>query len=113
MKHSLLFSAALAALVLTACEKSTVVPTPTLAVPPGGTGLTGSIPAPISTAPGNSTDTSLPAVKPVTPGDLLSTGSQNKPNPQGSMTKQEESMAMPKPGQANDHSTPVLNPPVK
>ena len=111
MKHSLLFSAALAALVLSACEKSTVVPAPSVASP-SGTGLTGSIPAPISTAPGNSTDTSLPAVKPVTPGDLP-TGSQNKPNPQGSMTKQEESMAMPKPGQANDHSTPVLNPPVK
>lgn len=111
MKHSLLFSAALAALLLSACEKSTVVPAPSVASPPG-TGLTGSIPTPISTSPGSSTDTALPAVKPVTPGDLP-TGSQYKPNPQGSMSRQEESMAMPKPGQANDHSTPVLNPPVK
>lgn len=112
MKHSLLFSAALAALVLTACEKPTAVPPPKLGAPPGGTGLTGSLPAPISISPSSSTDTALPAIKPVTPGDLP-TGSQSKPNPQGSMTKQEESMAMPKPGQANDHSTPVLNPPVK
>lgn len=112
MKHSMLFSAVFAALVLSACEKSSDVPTPTLAAPPGGTGLTGSIGAPISTSPGNSTDTALPAVKPLAPGEL-SSGSQNKPDPQGSLTRQEESTAMPKPGQANDHSTPVLHPPVK
>jgi hypothetical protein len=27
------------------------------------------------------------------------------------MTKQEESMAMPKPGQVNDYSSPALHPP--
>lgn len=112
MKYPLLFSAALAALTLNACEKPTAVPPPKLAAPASGTGLTGSLPAPISISPGNSTDTALPAVRPLTPGDLP-TGSQSKPNPQGSMSKQEESMTMPKPGQANDHSTPVLHPPVK
>lgn len=79
MKHSLLFSAVLAALVLGACEKSTVVPSPTVATPPGGTGLAGSIPAPLGTSP----------------------------------DRQDESMAMPKSGPANDRPTPMPNPLVK
>lgn len=113
MKYSLIFSVAIAVLALSACEKKTVVaPAATLPVPPSSTGLSGSVPAPISTTPGTPIDSSLPAVKPVTSADLP-TGSQSKPNPQGSMSSQEESMSMPKPGQANDHSTPVLHPPSK
>lgn len=113
MKYSLIFSVAMAVLAVSACEKKTVVvPAATQSAPPGGTGLSGSISAPISTAPGTPIDSSLPSVKPVTPADLP-TGSQSKPNPQGSMSSQEESMSMPKPGQADDHSTSVLHPPSK
>lgn len=113
MKYMFVVSAVMAALLLSACEKTPVVSPPgQVSTPPGGNGLTGSISAPISTSTYPPTDATLPSVKPVTPNDLP-TGSQSNANPQGSMTKQEESMAMPKPGQANDHSSSALHPPTK
>ena len=70
----------------------------------------GSIGSPTTSSPGMSTDTSLPAATSVTPADSP-TGLQSKANPQGAMSRQEESMTMPKPGQVNDHSSPTLHPP--
>lgn len=118
MNYSTVLPAALLALSLSACDKPAGAPpadgsaAPALRPvgPAGGTGLTGSIESPMSLSPSKALDPSRPAEKPAAPADLP-TGSQSKPNPQGDMTKQEESAAMPKPGQANDHSTPVLHPP--
>ncbi len=101
MKYKLVVSAFALALTLSACEKTPVVSFPGMMTTP-----------PVSTSPAPSAAAPLPSVKMVTSDDLP-TGSQSKSNPQGSMSKQEESMAMPKPGQANDHSTPVLHPPAK
>ena len=114
MKYSMVFSAVLTALVLSACDRPTVA-TPTAVVtvpvgPAGPTGTTGSTGSPTATSPGGSTDPSLPAATPVTSADSP-TSLPSKANPQGAMTKQEESMAMPKPGQVNDHSSPALHPP--
>ena len=69
----------------------------------------GSIGSPTTISPGISTDPSLPAATLVPSADS-SAPLQSKANPQGPMSKQEESMAMPKPGQANDHSDPELHP---
>src|SRR5450759_2643807 len=78
--------------------------------PAGPTGTTGSTGSPTATSPGGSTDPSLPAATPVTSADSPAS-LPSKANPQGAMTKQEESIAMPKPGQVNDHSSPALHPP--
>ena len=115
MKYSIVFSAALMALALSACDKPTVVtPAAVVTVPvPGPAGPTvasGSTGSPTTTSPGMSADPSLPAATPVTSADSP-TSLPSKANPQGAMTKQEESMAMPKPGQVNDHSSPALHPP--
>lgn len=101
MKYTLAVAVLTLTLVLSACEKSPVV------------SRQGQVPpSPTQTSPTTSAAEPLPSVKPVTSDDLR-TGSPSKSNPQGSMSKQEESMAMPKPGQANDHSTPVLHPAAK
>jgi hypothetical protein len=112
MKYPIAFSAVLIALALSACDKPTVV-TPAAVVtapvpgPAGPTGATGSL---TTTSPGGSTDPSVPAATPATSADSP-TSLQRKANPQGAMTKQEESMAMPKPGQAGDESSAALHPP--
>ena len=115
MKYSMVFSAILMALALSACDKPTVVnPAAVVTVPVSGpagpSGAPGSTGSPTSASPGTSTDPSLPAAAPITSG-ASPTSVQSKANPQAVMTKQEESMAMPKPGQAGDHSSPALNPP--
>ena len=115
MKYSMVFSAVLMALALSACDRPfaltpaavATAPVPGPADPTGATGLTESL---ATTASGMFTDASLAVPTPVTSADS-STGLQGKANPQGVMTRQEESMAMPKPGQANDHSSPALHPP--
>lgn len=107
MKYSIVFSALLMSLALSACDRPTVANPPAVVAAPaaGFVGLSGS---PATASPGMVTDPSLPAATPITsattPASL-----QNKANPQGAMTKQEESMAMPKPGQAGDHSSPALH----
>ena len=101
MKYALAVAILTLALVLSAWGKSPAV------------SRHGLVPtSPTQTLPTTSAAEPLPSVKPVTSDDLP-TGSPSKSNLQGSMSKQEESMAMPKPGQANDHSTPVLHPAAK
>lgn len=115
MKYSTVFSALLMALALSACDKPTVVnPAAVVTVPipgpAGPTGATGSTGSPTTASPGVSADPSLPSATPgtsaVSPASL-----QSKADPQKTMTKQEESIAMPMVRQAGDHSTPALNPP--
>jgi len=115
MKYTMVLSAVLIALALSACDKPTVVnpaavvtaPVPGPAGPTGATGSTGSL---TTTSPGASTDPSVPAATPAASADSP-TSLQSKANPQGAMTKQEESIGMPKPGQAGDESSEALHPP--
>ena len=100
MEYSMVFSAALVVLALGACDRPTVV-TPVAVV---------AVPAPIPGSAGPSTDPSVPAAMSVSAGGSPASV-QGKANPLAAMTKPEESMAMPKPGQANDHSSPALHPP--
>jgi len=110
MKHSMVLSAILMALALSACDKPTAVnPAAVVTVPvPGPAGPTGATGS--TASPGRSTDPSLPAATPAA-SSASPAGLQSKANPQGVMTKQEESMAMPKPGQAGDESSEALHPP--
>ena len=114
MQYSMVFSAILMTLALSGCDKPTVVNPPVVTVPVSGpagpSGAPGSIGSPTTASPGVSTDPSLPAATPITSG-ASPTSLQSKANPQGVMTKQEESMAMPKPGQAGDESSTALHPP--
>ena len=54
-------------------------------------------------------DPSLPDAAAKTAGTQDTTALQHKAAPQDKMTKEEESKAMPLPGQANDHSTTALD----
>lgn len=114
MKYSMVFSAALMSLALSACDRPTVVnPAPVVAVPAPApaspTGATGSTESSTTASPGMSTDPSVPAATPAK-STASPTSLQSKANPQGVMTKQEESIAMPKPGQAGDESSEALHP---
>lgn len=94
MKYSMVFSAVLMSLALSACDKPTVVnPAPVATV---------SVPGPA--------DPSIPAATPATSA-ASPTSLQSKANPQGVMTKQEESLGMPRPGQAGDHSSAAFQSP--
>ncbi|MBA2690346.1 MAG: hypothetical protein H0U63_06060 [Burkholderiales bacterium] len=95
--------------VLAACEKQKPadVPKPTTTAPPIST-------SPSSAAPavGNTTDPSIPptaAAVQTAPGGPTADHKRSG-DPQTTMTKQEESSAMPKPSQANDHSTTAVDP---
>jgi hypothetical protein len=74
-------------------------------VPPSAAGTNSSAPV----APTSTPDRSLPEVtgKAAAPQDT--TAVQQKAAPQGKMTTEEESKAMPLPSQANDHSTTALD----
>lgn len=96
MKYSIVFTAVVAALTLSACDRSAdVTPTAAIAAP--------------ASSPRMSIDPSIPTVT-STPSTESPTSARDNANPQGEMTKQEESVAMPLPGQANDHSSPALHP---
>ena len=117
MKYSITSSAVLIALALGACDKPTVVPPAAVVTVPapgpvGAIGATGSTGSLATTSPGGSTDPSVPAATPAT-STTSPTSLQSKANPQGVMTKQEESIGMPKPGQAGDESSEALHPPKK
>ncbi len=60
-------------------------------------------------APASTPDPSLPAATAKAAGTQDTTTLQHKAAPQEKMTKDEESKAMPLPGQANDHSTTALD----
>jgi len=115
MKYSMVFSAVLVGLALSACDRPTVVNPPAavtvpVPAPAGPTGAVGSSGSPTTAALGMSTDPSVPAATPAN-STASPTSLQSKANPQGVMTKQEESIAMPKPGQAGDESSEALHSP--
>jgi hypothetical protein len=68
-------------------------------------------PAPTTGAP---TTFGAPDVKPMPPpkvsGEPPAPGDRTAAGPKNTMTKEEQSAAMPMPGQANDHSTPAAKP---
>jgi hypothetical protein len=114
MKYSTVFPAVLMALALSACDRPTVVSPPAavtvpVPAPAGPTGAAGSTGPTTTASPGMSTDPSVPTATPAN-STASPTSLQSKANPQGVMTKQEESMAMPRPGQAGDESSPALHP---
>jgi hypothetical protein len=90
--------------LLSACDRSTV-PAP---IPK----------AEMSSSVGESTGQAMaqdkPAIDPQVSGDqargAVSAIGQAKADPKGELTRQEESSAMPAPGQANDHSNVALDP---
>ncbi len=91
----------LIAVSLGACNKpSSLPPAPTV----------NAVPIKSGAAAGNAADTSVPAADAV-----LTPGSAAKPEPtagrtNSSMTRAQETSAMPLPGQNNDHSAPVAPP---
>lgn len=99
--HFCVAAVGLIALLLGACDKlQPVPPAPTVNAAPIRSGA----------AAGNVADTSVPAAEAV-----LTPGTAAKPDPvagrtNSSMTRTQESSAMPLPGQNNDHSAPVAPP---
>jgi hypothetical protein len=86
----------LAALVIGACGRTPEAPPP--ATPP-------------VTPPPASSLTAAPDVVPKAAGPAVGTSKhETSPDPLRPMTKTEEAVAMPKAGQANDHSNPAAQP---
>jgi hypothetical protein len=103
LSRSILISAAFATL-LVGCQKKDESPV-TSSSPPPSTVTNNAVPIPPASTP----DPSLPAAAGVAAGTQDTTALQHKAAPQERMTKEEESKAMPLPGQANDHSTTALD----
>jgi len=103
MSRSILVGAALA-MLLVGCQKQD---------DPASTSRMQSLPSAsntTATSPQTATpDPSLPKAAAMAAGTQDPTSLQRKANPQGRMTKEEESKAMPLPSQANDHSTTALD----
>lgn len=109
--YAVTFAAILSAALAAGCDR--IAPEPTSGV--GGAPPSTSNTAP-PTTPGTATpptagasDPSLPPAGPAVAGDPATTerGADTKTNaPESELSKREESSAMPKPGQANNHSTP-------
>lgn len=92
------------AMLLVGCQKKDGVPA-TSGSQPSPTVTTTPAPIPAASTP----DPSLPAATAKAAGTQDTTALQHKAAPQEKMTKDEESKAMPLPGQANDHSTTALD----
>ena len=100
---SILIGAALA-MLLVGCQKNDE-PGVTSRGQPSSTVTNNIAPIPQTSTP----DPSLPDAAGKAAGTQDTTALQHKAAPQTKMTKEEESKAMPLPGQANDHSTTALD----
>jgi hypothetical protein len=103
VSRTVLVGAALA-MLLVGCQKTDTVPA-TSSSQPSPTVATTPASIPATSTP----DPSLPAATAKAAGTQDTTALQHKAAPQEEMTKDEESKAMPLPGQANDHSTTALD----
>ena len=108
MKHSMVLVAVWMALAVSACDKPAVVTPAAQDTVPGSTGPTGATGFAGSPTRANG-DPSLPAAAPATPTESP-TSVRNSATPLEEMTKQEKDVAMPLPGQVNDHSSPAMHP---
>ena len=106
MKLSIVLFPVLLALV--ACQRPSDAPKPNVS----NSTTVPSVAEPGAPASGissaESKDPSMPSSATQTPGPSTSE-SQKMTNPRAKMTTEEESTAMPKPGQANDHSSTALD----
>lgn len=103
LSRTILMGAALA-MLLAGCQKKDE-PAVASTVQPSATVTNNSAPIPQTSTP----DPSLPEAAGNAGATQTTTALQRNAAPQGKMTKQEESKAMPLPGQANDHSTTALD----
>jgi hypothetical protein len=101
--RSILVGAAVA-MLLVGCQKKDE-PAVTSSGQPSPTVTSNAAPIP----PMPTRDSSLPEAAGKAAGTQDTTALQHKAAPQEKMTKEEESKAMPLPGQANDHSTTALD----
>ena len=103
VSRSILLGAALA-MLLVGCQKKDE-PAATSSGQPSPTVTNAGAPNPQTSTP----DPSLPEAAAKPAGTQDTTALQHKAAPQEKMSKEDESKAMPLPGQANDHSTTALD----
>jgi hypothetical protein len=103
VSRSLLVGAAFA-MLLVGCQKNDA-PALTSGGQPSSTATTTTAPIPQTSA----SDPSLPEAAGKATVTQETTALQHKAAPQETMSREEESKAMPLPGQANDHSTTALD----